>query len=124
MPLKNPVIFRKCYFILFIIFSLIIHIDFNCRLMPENHPRGVYFALKILQKRTIQIDEELIIPKKCKKMCDDEIECKYFFIQYNPAEGVTTCETFKTCDVAVLTRSRPKEDNVSMARSDCGHSRV
>ena len=69
--------------------------------IPKLYNVGKKCGDDVLAKRTIQIDEELITPKKCKKMCDDEIECKYFFIQYNPAESVTTCETFKTCDVAV-----------------------
>lgn len=71
--------------------------------IPKFYQDGNKCGDGLISKRTIQIEGENITPKQCKKLCDNENECKYFFFYYNPAEGVTNCETFKTCDQLLLT---------------------
>ena len=50
-----------------------------------------------LSKHTIHIKNERITPKECRIVCDEDDNCNYFFIYYNPEESTTQCITYKSC---------------------------
>ena len=50
-----------------------------------------------ITKKTIHINNKRITPKECRLLCDSDMDCKYFFIYYNPYESATRCITYKSC---------------------------